>query len=194
VNLSVSIMAHPKRRRYIPYLKEHLGDVPVGWDYDGDIWHTRREALKLHDPEARFHLMVQDDAIIGREFYPRLAQILERVGDQHAYSLFYRFKSKHTHADFNAAGAQGLKAGGFSFQRLQFGIAVVLPTRVIPGLLERADTYEDLGRNEDLRMSRYLVDELGMSVYYPLPSLVDHRRELHGLNGPNWSRVARWFE
>ncbi|MFA5391718.1 MAG: hypothetical protein WC331_09890, partial [Candidatus Omnitrophota bacterium] len=46
--LSVSIMAHPSREDFFPYLRERLGDVPMAIDRGVGIWENCKNAWRLH--------------------------------------------------------------------------------------------------------------------------------------------------
>lgn len=197
--LSVSLMAHPQRAHYIPALQEVLGDVPIAWSgakvkrgrvLERDVWDTGRRAMSMFDPEARFHLVVQDDAVLGRDFYPRLKKVLSH-GESYAYCLYFRFKSRATHAEFNDAAKAGKRKGYFTFQRLQFGVGIVMPTAIIPDMLAFCEDVDT--PHYDLRMGAYL-DHIGMETLYPLPSLVNHRPNGRSLVGHGGRRVAQWFE
>lgn len=199
--MSVSIQAQRSRRRYIPKLQEALGPVPVAWSEarnpndpkQRDVWATRKRAMRLAHPKARFHLVVQDDAVVGKDFYGRLGRILEAHGDI-AYSLYYRHKTRQP--QFVEAAVRGREAGGFLWPRLTVGVGVVLPTAIISDLMAFCDGFDmpkPGGGEDDVRMSRYLEAE-GIPVFYTLPSLIDHRSGITGWHGPNHYRRAWLFE
>lgn len=194
-HVSVSIQAHPTREAGVQYLKAKLGDVAVAYDEKSNVWDTRRRALQLHDEDAEFHLIVQDDAVICADFFPRLEEVLKH-GDGLAYSLFYRDKPgvAWPRKAMREAARAGLAQGWFTFPRLQFGVGIVLPTRIIPDLITFVDEIVDTDKQDDLFMNEYLVAH-NMETLYPLPSLVDHRHDGESMigHGPNGNRVARWF-
>lgn len=199
--LSVAIQAHQSRAGFIPYLHRELGPAPVAWSREPstgrrDVWATHRRAKLMHDPAARFHLVVQDDALIGRDFYARLQRVLEERGDGFVYCLFYRPKTKTHFHEFNVAGRTGLQVGGFAYRKLQFAVATVTPTALIPALVRGCDriVINKPGGQDDTRMSWWLRRQ-GIKTFYPLPSLVDHRHEGIGTSGrPNAGRRAWRFE
>lgn len=189
---SAAIQAHPKRSEFIPYLRQTLGDVPVAWDQKHSVWDTWKRAAELHDPAADYHLVVQDDAQFCRRFTDRLDKVLTKDFD--AYCLFFRFKGRRTHAEFNEAARQGKASGGFAFPRMQFCVATVLRTSILPDLLAYCDTIGGPEQEDDLRISRYLNRE-GIEVFYPLPSLVNHRIGPSVINAKRPTiRRATWFE
>jgi hypothetical protein len=191
-------MAHEKRAKYIPYLKEKLGDVPVFMDVDGPdnlgVWPNAKRCWLSFDPEATYHVVIQDDSIIGEDFYKRLDEVLDK-GTLYAYSLFYRHKRRRTHDKMNKAAYAGYEKGHFTYPRLQWANAVVLPTFIIEKCIAFADTQNQYENIDDLRISAYL-QKIGMQTFYPLPSLVNHRQEEDSLIGHinNQGRTATWFK
>lgn len=188
-------MAHKKREKYIPYLQERLGGADVSMD-DGSLglWKNAKKCWLSFDPAKKFHLVVQDDSIICDNFREKLEKLLQRHGDNYVYCLFYRHKRKRTHGAMNDAAKAGLSEGGFLYPRLQWANAVVIPTKIIPEMIEFADkvNYTDI---DDLRISEYLKT-INMPVFYPLPSLVNHRKGENSLIGHvnNLGRTASYYE
>lgn len=190
-------MAHEKRAQHIPYLKEKLGDVPVFMDKAGveniGLWENAKRCWLSFDPEADYHLVVQDDSIVTDNFYEKLDKILDN-GPKYAYCLFFRYKSYKTHKEMNQIAMQRRGNGFFTYPRLQWANAIVLPTKIIKECIEYADQQKKYKNIDDLRISEYL-NSISMLTYYPLPSLVNHREEesLIG-NGSNKGRTATWYE
>jgi hypothetical protein len=193
---SISIMAHEGRAELVPALQEQLGGAPVAWDPKGfrpreeSVWEVRRLALELRDPQAAFHLVVQDDAVVGDNFADRLAALLE--DDQKAYCLYYRHKNHKHNGEMIAAAEAGRAKGGFTYRRMMWGVGMVLPSWLISDLIAYCDALTDV-KQDDVRI-RYFLRERGVKTFYPLPSLISHRKELMGRNGLNRGRVAKWFE
>lgn len=198
---SVAIQAHPSRRTMVEYLHEKLGPAPVAWSREPqtgvrDVWATHRRAKMMFDPEARFHLVVQDDALICRDFYPKLTALLEERGDRFVYCLFYRPKNNGQFHEFNRLGHATKTTGGFAYRKLQFAVATVTPTALIPALVKGCDkiVINKPGGQDDTRMSWWLKAQ-GIKTFYPLPSLVSHRPEGRGTSGRwNAGRVAWKFD
>lgn len=179
-------MAHPSRAEYIPYLKEHLGDVPVAWDEKQDIWDTCRRAWLLHDPEADFHFVIQDDAIIGRDFHERLQKLVQN-GD-FVYNLYIgrpRFKA-HILKIKERGGDRMIRSN------IHHEIALGFPTKYIKEMVEHCD---NAGATSDRFINGY-VNKKKLKVFFPLPSLINHRNtpSLHNLNKGGYEAVATWFE
>lgn len=205
MTVSLAIMAQQQRAPWVAELVEQLGGVPVAWDLRLDrgplesVWPIRREAMLAFEPGAALHVVLQDDAILCRDFRARTEALVEREGAGIAYSLYYRhderslgFRFSDTNPPMRVKAESGLELGGFRHERLAYGVAIVLPTAVIPRLVADCDRMEDI-RQDDHRINVWL-QKAEIPVFYPLPSLVDHRSEGEGRNGPNGPRVATWFE
>lgn len=173
MNLSVSVMAHPARAEFFPELWERLGNVPCAVDVNEEgAYPTSRRAWEMHDPEADYHCVIQDDALVCRDFYARLAPYLRTLGDR-AMQLYVG----------QSRAAMFRKHRGRPFvetERLWWGVAIVLPTGRVAAMLEDTKSHEAADREawgtrrSDSRIARYLRRQ-GVRVRYPLPSLVGHR-------------------
>src|SRR5690606_32581405 len=98
----IAIMAHPERKKYIPYLLERLGDVPVIYDRKNNIWDTCRRSwleaeVKARKIGAEYCLIVQDDAIVCDNFRERAEALLT---EDKVYSFFagHLLQSRISHA------------------------------------------------------------------------------------------------
>jgi hypothetical protein len=164
MDLSIAVMMHPTRQEYLPYLTERLGAVPVAMDRGLGVWDTCRRAWEAATGD--FHLVVQDDALIARDFRARaLALLTERC----AYSFYFGWRQR-----FEAVAPSYLAAGGVVLPRLHWGLAVCLPREHIEPMLAFGEASALDPKLDDTRISRYL-GSVGVPVRYPLPSLVDHR-------------------
>lgn len=193
---SAAVQAHPSRRAHAGQTSEALRGCPIAWSQTpGDVWDTHKRARLACDPDATFSLVVQDDVILGQKFAERLTDLLTERGDGMAYCLFYRHKSRRTHASMIAAAQAGLPEGGFTFPRMQFCAATVIPTAHVPAMVEFCDDLDHRKDRDDMLITRYLRS-VGMDVFYPLPSLVDHRPDGSSLvgHGSNRGRQAWMVE
>jgi hypothetical protein len=197
---STAIQAHSSRAQYIPYLKSELGDVPVTWSrLPGDVWDTRLRATAMYDPMKAFHLVVQDDVLIGKDFASRLEKVLEH-GDDVAYCLFYRWRRVNEALNRTAQRAFRKKADHFIWNTTQWGQAIVLPTKIIEPMFEFWRTHDAPQADRDDTHIGTFLQAIHMDVLYPIPSLVDHRPEAGSLvwpeaarAGTNAKRRATWF-
>jgi hypothetical protein len=173
-NLSVCILHHPKRAHLLPYLKEKLGaDVPVCIDKHNNLLVNSRRAWAGYDPGADFHLVLDDDAIIGSHFYERVNSIL--TSTECAYSLYW--------GGLEASPVELLK-GCKVWHVIRWGVAIILPTKYITEMLEYTATIQRMPENRafDTRISMY-CEYRHIPVYYPLPCFVDHNSNEPSLAG-----------
>ena len=188
--VSVSIMMHPSRKKYLPYLKKKLGNVPVAMATDASIWNTCKKAWLLFDPKAEYHFVIQDDAIIGKNFYEHVEGLISN-GSEYVYNLYLgkpRFRSA-------VKRAKDKKKGYIRKSNIHHEIALGFPTKHIEKMVKYVDqinTAENI--NHDKTINRY-VRENNMVVFFPLPSLIDHRAEesLHTMNRGHYKAKALWF-
>lgn len=167
MKLSISIMAHPKRAEYIPYLKSKLGDVPVALDDGCGLLENCKRAWRLRDPNADYHCVIQDDCIICDDFYNRAIERLEKAGGL-AVSFFYS-QSKF----FNKFKKEADATGAITKKSLYGGLAICLPVHLIPEMLVFYDTQTI--PFDDHRINRFLMSR-AIDIYSPIPCLVDHRQ------------------
>lgn len=177
--ISAAIMAHPRRRAMVNRLVERLPDAAVVWDERGEEWDTGRRALLAYDPAARYHLVVQDDAILSARFLEAVALITDQVEDQ-PVGLYVgrcrprrRLVQKAVHHAI-ASGSPWLEAPGGPW----WGVAIAVPVAVIPSLVAFADL--DGHRYYDVRVTRFFK-RAGTWARYPIPSPVDHDPDVPSL-------------
>jgi hypothetical protein len=176
MKIAVSIMAHPKRLKYIPYLIKKLGDVPIVIDLKNDIWDTRKRAMQICDRSANYVLVIQDDAIIGKDFYKNVEkEIREHPGN--AYSFYFGNRKKLLEKAKKAEKQNGILMGWVSW-----GVAICLPMNIIDDLMQWCDKNIHLRyrKHDDTMIAKYLCAKR-INTWYPIPSLVDHRTEERSL-------------
>lgn len=171
--VSAVVMAHPKRQHLIPYLWDELGDVAVVWDQLGDRWHTGRRAMAAFDPAAEWHLVVQDDAILCRDFLAGAGAVLKHApaGPVSFYTGGYS-----PHAVEVERAVQETKRRGAHYLLMEgphWGVAVAVPTVLIPEMLRGCEALKGVD-NYDMRLQRYFTSR-GYRCRYTIPSLANHR-------------------
>lgn len=170
-------MATPARKEFVDLLKSRLGDIPVSYDVGLGIWDNRVNAMLSYEDDADFHCVLQDDAIPCTDFYNEVKKVV--VDKNKAYSLYFGNRknmiSTAKQADIN---------GGIDMKWVSWGVAIVLPTRIIVDLIKYWEDRKELIRHDDTRIAKYL-EKIGMITHYPMPSLVDHRHELKSLMESN---------
>lgn len=164
--MSVSIMAHPSRSEFFSYLRERLGDVPFSVDDGIGLIANCRRAWTLFDPAADYHCVIQDDAIVCDDFYARAEAVCEKANGK-AVSFFFA-QSKF----YKKFRAEREATGAICHKSLYGGVAVCLPTSLISQMLEFYD--RQTLPMDDHRINRFLMS-IGLDIYCPIPSLIDHR-------------------
>lgn len=174
MKVSIAIMAHPRRHRFVAALEKMLPSAVVVWDEKNNRWDTGRRSMLAFDPEAEWHIVVQDDALLCDGFLVQVHSALAEVVDGPV--SFYcgkvgKFGERSTVNVFTEASRRGdhfLKAPG-----PWWGPAVAVRTQDIPSMIEWCDPRDDVP-NYDRRMSRYF-DSIGRICWYSIPCLVEHR-------------------
>jgi hypothetical protein len=191
--VSVAIMAHPRRAAFVPELQAKLDrESTVVWD-DGSNsrWGTGRRALLAYDPDATHHLVIQDDAVIPRDLAAGVEAALTHAPDNVPLCLYVGKVRPYREL---VAEYVGRAAGGASWlvmDRLNWGVAVVVPVALIEAMVAACDAQTI--PNYDSRMSAYF-EANDIPVWYPWPSLVDHRESPSLVPGRGHSgRVAHKF-
>lgn len=198
IKLSVAIMAHPKRARYMEYLQSRMQQrATIVWDQKNDRWDTGRRSQLAYSADATHHLVVQDDAILPRSgFLEAVEESLRYVPDNPIsfYTGMVRPSAALVTSKVNQVKAAGLT--WFMMQGPWWGVAVCTPTKLIPDMIKWGDMHPHIA-NYDLRMSKY-YDTKRIRCYYSIPSLVSHRvgpedPSLVPGRGSGRSRVAHEF-
>lgn len=173
IRVGVTVMAHPRRAAFVAELLTRL-DRPatVVWDRHDDRWETGRRALLTHDPDASHHLVIQDDAIACRDLVAGVEQALAHVPENTPLCLYCGRTAPYRRVVQTLVDRAG-DASWLVMPGLHWGVGVVLPVGLIPPMVEWADGRDDIA-NYDKRISRWLGRH-DIPVWYPWPSLVDHR-------------------
>lgn len=197
MKLSVAIMAHPDRERFIPELERQLPGCRVVWDQKNNRWDTGRRSLLAYDEEADWHLVVQDDVILCDDFLERVTEALSfvREGPVALYmgkGTVDGVPAKKLVRRGRQAGYRWVKGDG-----PLWGPAVAIRPEDIPPLVAWCDARKKPD-NYDLRMTLYFRKH-GRRCWYAMPSLVEHRigdenPSLVAGRGANRGRIAAWFE
>ena len=173
VNVSFTVMAHPKRREWAEELAVQI-PATITWDQRNDRHDTGLRAIKAYDVNADYHVVVQDDALLPKDFADSVREALRWVPDE-PVSFYYGGKgnsrSKHVEAwrHAKAAGASWLARKGPIW-----GPAIAYPTVNISSLIYFFESSEV--QNYDRRVMKF-YQSVGQLCWYSLPSLVEHRQE-----------------
>lgn len=190
--ISIAVMAHKKRSRFVAELTERL-DAEVVWDRNNNRRDTGRRAWQAYDPNASHHLVIQDDAIPCDDLAKGLEEVVKHTGDQ-PISLFYcRTGPRFLPIDLIGRLATQGAYSGIDLSVLYSGVAVMLPTDHIDHMIRW--TARTKHRAYDIPIWRY-YQARGLTFRYTWPSLVDHREmaESKSIIGPDHpGRVAYSF-
>ena len=173
VKLSISVMAHPSRENMFSGLRGKLGDVPFSIDTKNNLVDNCKAAWLLHDHEADFHVVIQDDAIICNNFKQRAEAFISKIEAERQETnqpvYCYNFFVKKNYPDEQMA--QFHQKGYYVEQRNRGGVAICLPVNQIQSMLDYYDTLTV--RHDDERISQWIVKNK-FRMCFPIPSLVDH--------------------
>jgi hypothetical protein len=173
MRISICILLHPARKQYLEYLISKLGNVMIALDTGTGLNENSKNAWSRYSSDADFHLVLDDDSLICKNFYSELNRILE--DDSFAYSLYW--------GEIPLA-PEAYRKGYHEDLTLMFGNSICLPTKIIPQMLEFASQPHLKDMPFDGRIARYLPLR-NMPVRTPIPCLVDHRTETKSLVGNN---------
>lgn len=172
MRLSCTIRAHPARADLVDGLLNRLGDVAVVWDDGGGSWDTGRRAWLEHDPDANWHLVLEDDAVVCRDLLPGVEKALELLPECSVASLYLGNQGR---GDL----ARAIPYHGDAWIRgphLIWGVAIAVPTASIADMVARCDRSSLEDKVYDARLGRYYQYYRNhWPAYFCWPSLVDHR-------------------
>lgn len=175
MKLTCTIVAHESRAEWAFGLESKLkaqgADVNITWDEVNDQWHTARRAL-LEGTESDWHVVLEDDAIIGDHFYHNALQAIYSVPEPTLIS-FYTGTLKPNASRVRRAVFQAHRqnAGWLSFMKLNWGVGIAINSKDIVPMLIEVKNFE---RPYDQRIGKYYTNHK-KTVYYTVPSIVNHR-------------------
>jgi hypothetical protein len=182
MKLSCSIMAHRSRADLVEELCAALDrDVPVAWDPNYETskdperrWHTGSLAWQLAEEDSDWHIVLQDDAMPVPDLLAGLEKGLEYVTEPCVVQPHIGARKPHP-GRVNRLTQKGDRYGAawLTSDYMLWGIAVCMPTGVIPDMLEWSGRQK--GRAYDRRIANYFRDRLGWQTWHTWPSLVEHR-------------------
>lgn len=179
VTMSTAIMAHVSRRNRVRELLKRLDcDPTVVYDTaapsrdPAQRWATGKRAWEA--ATGNWHLVLQDDAVVCDDFVARAVRALETVPNRNSVVTFYLGMGRRAH-DVTVRHALALadrdRSGWARLRFCYWGVAIALPSRIVPGMLADGTNPK---RNYDTRIGRHVRDRLGWDCLAPVPSLVDH--------------------
>jgi hypothetical protein len=166
MKLSIAVMAHPKRANYFDYLTAKLGTVPFAIDTGCGLIKNCRNAWSMYDPSADYHVVIQDDAIICKNFRVLALEVLQKAGGL-PVSFFHV-----SPLSYKKYRVQRLASGHIIQPGLSGGVALCLPVGLIEEMLEHYDL--STFKFDDQRIGAFLISKK-IPWFFPIPSLIDHR-------------------
>jgi hypothetical protein len=161
------------------------------WDQKNDRWDTGRRSWEAHDPNADWHLVIQDDAIVCRDLHAAIEKAADRIPKKAIASLYVGTRRPLApRVEKAVIQAREEKASFIVMQALNWGVGIMAPTWTIEEMLPWCDR-EDYP-NYDRRVGRYYLRKMGFHTWCTWPSLVDHA-EVESLCGHGPGRVAHEF-
>ena len=174
MNISATIMAHPKRMDQAKELHIMLMQYPftttsVIYDEINQEWHTGKRALLQGVAAGDWHVVIQDDAVLTPDFYENLENAILALNQKTIISL-YTGTARPIPGRVKKA-VESMPDGSFlRFHQLMWGVGFVIPSDHILPMLEFV---EDIDLQYDNKVGEFYCRQ-GIPVYYTVPSLVDH--------------------
>jgi hypothetical protein len=169
VKVRVNVMAHVSRRALWEPLAERIGADEV-YEDDGSRgrWGNGRRCLLNYGPDDSHVLVIQDDALPAADLIPALEMWLPLLPDSILCLYSGRLAAwRQIHRRYAKPPCW------LQMQAVQWGVALVVPTSIIPQTVKRGDSMPLIG-NYDLRLSEANLRERRLPVLYPSPSWVNH--------------------
>lgn len=196
MKISITIMAHPKRRKQAEALLVQLSQYPfiqcyITWDEVGVEWHTGKRALQQGIGKADWHVVIQDDALLTPDFYANIEGAIKALPVKTLFSL-YTGTARPLQRRVSDAVAKCRDGEWLQSHQLYWGVGIVIPSDHIAPMLEFVEPIE---LQYDNKVGEFYCQN-GLPVYYCIPSLVNHDDDLgtliagHGTDVSPEPRVA----
>lgn len=186
MNITVAVMAHPKRAKEAEALALELKKHPftdVSISFDGidagshqEEWDNGKRALMAGIGRGEWHLVIQDDAILCPDFYNNVVGALSAVPAKTLVS-FYTGKPRPLGKRVEIAVSKAKYANWLQYWLLLWGVGIAVPSTHIEPLIDFVDDREE---PYDTRIGIF-YQRNRLPIYYTMPSLVDHNDDLDSL-------------
>lgn len=170
-------MAHPSRKEWAEELSHQL-ECEIYWDTNNTIWDTCKGAWSLSDKDSDYHFVIQDDAILCRNFKQRVQDFVEKSVKEHGETAFQLYFGRGRFLKKRADIVSAIELGYYKQRKCAWGVAIGLPTRLIPEMTRYGDGH--YAWQDDTKIKYYLLQK-DIHTVFPIPCLVDHRREAQTL-------------
>lgn len=190
MKISITVMAHPKRKQaaealYFGLINYPFAYVGITWDEINEEWHTGKRALQVgigYD----WHVVIQDDAILTPDFYENIKNAIVALKEKSLISL-YTGTSRPLGKRVKAAVNKAQDGEWLKSLQLFWGVGIVIPSDHIEPMLEFVENIE---LQYDNKIGEFYRNN-GLHVYYCMPSLVDHDDAVGSLLGHGQSPEPR---
>lgn len=185
MRVSFSVMAHPERSAEVGMLLSALGGaagrIPVSWDDEGPasgnadrVWRNARRAWEMYDPAADWHVLLQDDAMPCPDFLIGFAEALAELPCKPSVVSPYLGRGRLVSNRWDRLAERADEAGATWIRttKVMWGVSLAVPVKAIPAMIGFADRRQ--GIPDDMRVAGW-AERGGFDVWYPWPSLIDHR-------------------
>lgn len=166
-------MAHPDRDDMAYNLRDKTGGTLV-WDDSNNQLDTCDRAWGLHDHDADWSVVLEDDAVPIDLFEFSLVEALERSRNLHNQCVISLYVGSTRPIPRRVSQAvkkaDSLGAGWLRYPSLLWNVGVAMPTYLVPKMLEFV---KDFHIPADERIGRW-AREYGIPVLYTWPAIVDH--------------------
>lgn len=199
MTISIVIMAHPDRAFSAVGLYNQLVEMPfrtcsIEWDNSDIEWKTGRAAWLSHK-DSDWSIVIQEDAIMGANFYDNVVNAIKAVPQETCIS-FYLGTTRPYNNKITKAFKEAISSGAswLAGKSLHHGVCVAMPTHKIEDVISYVEKTKP-GLNYDFKIGSYFQKHK-LPVYYTMPSLCDHNDELPSLTNHKVvsGRVARNYE
>ncbi len=160
--------------KLVTVLKDSPGYQGVVWDRMNSRWDTGRRAMLNHDPDSRWHMVVQDDAVLPLDFAAGVEAAMQRVGrdSPNSPSALYIGHVRRFIGPVNNSMKGMQNPSWIRMPGLNWGVAIIVPTEQISQMIHYCDKLRKI-KNYDLRLSQWF-ERNRWQVWYPWPQLIDH--------------------
>lgn len=174
-NVSVVIMASRKRESWALELSKNLNNCPIAFDphprfNTGNVWENCIRAWNMQDKSKEWSLVIQDDAILCKDFLNKAQKHFDRASKSQCAIQFYLGNNPQYEEQFK----EFQKKGYLIQSELSWGVAIAMKTELIDKMITFGNTYDSW--QDDIKIKYFLINNK-IQIYYPIPGLVDHRRE-----------------
>lgn len=194
MNISITVMAHPKRKREAMALHKKLIQQPfskvrIVWDEINNEWHTGERSMRSGVAADGWHVVIQDDAILTPDFYFNIERVIAAVPVKTVVSL-YTGKVRPL-ADRVAEAANKAPEGSFlQHYMMMWGVGILIPADHIEPMLEYINEPKYNDTAYDVRIGLF-YQRNRLPIYYTIPSLVDHDDDIGSLIGNGYANQPR---